>query len=197
MFTRRWERGGADDFEFREGLLCVRVDAAKDEEVGGDAGVGRVVPVERRHTQVKPHLLSQKGDVGGHQSDEERRPCDRAVDPGGADRAPPLAVGEHRWGALRCGVTRSLRPHARAVRLPIDLVDRQPLGNVVRIAPGEAHQHARNAQALSRPRPGPRRLNRPLYISARVRPVRLLSVRLAAHRAPQPPQPISRPAATG
>ena len=73
-FTRRGERGGADDLEFREGLLRVRVDAAQDEEVGGDAGVGRVVPVERRHTQVKPHLLPQKGDVGGHQSDEEPAP---------------------------------------------------------------------------------------------------------------------------
>ena len=154
-FTRRGERGGADDFEFRKCLLCVLVDAAQDEEVGGDAGVGRVVPVERRHTEMKPHLLAQEGDVRRHESDEEWCPCDRAVDPGGADRAPALAVGEHRWGAIRCGVTRPLRPHARVVRLPIDLVDRQPLGNVVRIAPGEAHQHARDAQALPRPRPAP------------------------------------------
>ena len=76
------------------------------------------------------------------------------------------------------------RPRARAGRLPIGLVERQPLGNVVRIAPGEAHQHARNAQALSRPRQRARRLDRLLDISARVRPVGLLSVRLGAHPAP-------------
>ena len=148
----------------------VGVDAAQDEEVGGDAGIGRVVPVERRHTQVKPHLLAQEGDVRGHESDEERCPCDRAVDPGGADRAPALAVGEHRWGAIRCGVTRSPRPHARAVRVPIDLVDRQPLGDVVWIASGEAYQHARERAGSVARVPRPRRLNRVLSLGARVRP---------------------------
>ena len=161
--SRTWsgERGGANDFKFRQGLLRFVVHSAQDEEVGGDAGVGRVVPVERRHPQVKPHLLSQEGDVGGHEGDEEWRPCDRSVDPGGADRAPALALGEHGRGAIRCGVPRSLGPLARAVRLPSDFVDRQPLGNVVRIASGEAHQHAGDAQAVSHTRPEPRRLCRP------------------------------------
>ena len=45
----RWQRGGADDLEFRQCLLRILVHAAQDEEVGGDAGVGWVVPVERRH----------------------------------------------------------------------------------------------------------------------------------------------------
>jgi hypothetical protein len=35
------ERSGADDFEFGEGLLRVLVNAAQDEEVGGDARIGR------------------------------------------------------------------------------------------------------------------------------------------------------------
>jgi len=39
---------------------CVPVDAARDEEVGGDARVGRVMAVERGHTRMKPHLLPQE-----------------------------------------------------------------------------------------------------------------------------------------
>ena len=145
-----------------QGLLRVLVHAAQHEEVGGDAGVGRVVPIERRHAQVKPHLLAQERDVRGHERDEERRSSDRAVDPGGADRAPALAVGEHRRRAFRRGFARSLGPLPRVVCLPIDRVDRQPLGNVVRITSGESHQHAGDPQALARPRPRARRLDRPL-----------------------------------
>ena len=150
---REGERSGADDLEIGERLLRVLMNAAQDEEVGGDAGVTRVVPVEGGHPQVKPHLLTQEGDVCRHQSDEERRPGDRAVDPGGADRAPAPAVSEYRRGAIRCRVTRSLGPDARSVRVPIDRLDRQPLRDMVRITLGEPHQNAGHAQALPRASP--------------------------------------------
>ena len=129
-----WQRGGADDLKFRQCPLRIRVHAAKDEEVGGDAGVGWVVPVQRGHAKVKPHLLAQEADVGGHESDEERRPRDCAVNPGGADRPSSLALGERGRGTIRRGVPNLLSPRSRAVRVPIDGVDRQPLGNVMWIA---------------------------------------------------------------
>ena len=192
-FTGRWERGGADEFEVGEGLRCVGVDAAQDEEVGGDAGIGRVVPVERRHTQVESHLLAQERDVRRHESDEEWRPGDRPVDSSGADRASALPVGERRWGASGCGVAYSLRPLARAGGVAIDRVDRQALGDVVWIALGEAYQHAGDPQAVSCACPDARRLNRVVSLGARVWPFRL-SARLTAH---QPPPPLSPLAATG
>jgi hypothetical protein len=89
------------------------VGAARDEEVGSDARVGRVMPVERGHTQVKPHLLPQEGDLSGHESDREWCPCDCAVDAGDADRAPALAVGEHRRG-LSGAASCAPRAHSRS-----------------------------------------------------------------------------------
>jgi hypothetical protein len=62
----------------------------QNEKVSGNAGIAQVVPVERRHAQVKPHLLLQESDVGGDEGDEERRPRDRAINPSGADRATAL-----------------------------------------------------------------------------------------------------------
>ena len=161
--------GGADVVQVSQGLLGVLVDAAQDEEVGGDARVGRIMPVERRHPQVEAHLLAQEGDVGGHERDEERRPRDRTVDPRGGDRAPALDISQRRRGAVRRRVARMLCPCARRVGELIDGVDRQPLGNVVWIAPGQAHQNARDAEAMPRTRPDPRALNRLLRLNARVR----------------------------
>jgi hypothetical protein len=177
---RRWQRGGADGVEFRECVLRILVHAPEDKEVGGDAGVGGVVPIQRSHTEVKANLLAQEGDVGGDESDEERRPGDCAVDPGGADRPSSLALGEHGRGAIRRGVPSLLSPCSRAVGVSIDGVDRQPLGNVVRIALGESYQHAGNAEAGSRTCQRPRRLSPPLRIDHRLDRLR---VRRASHRA--------------
>lgn len=100
-FTGRGDAGWRGRLRGRQGAArCVHVNAAQDDEVSGDAG----------DRPGRAHIAP------AHAGGTAPRPCNRPVDPSRADRASALPIGEHRRGAIRCTVARSLRPLARRRR---------------------------------------------------------------------------------
>src|SRR5581483_1443530 len=99
--------------------------------------------VEGGDSHGHAHLLPQVADVAGHERDEERCPGDRTVDSGdlrGPDPQLFSDLGRRRPGPALPG---GFSPLRRLIRDSIDGVERQSLGDVLRIAMDDPYDGAR------------------------------------------------------